>query len=145
MNVNAKLKASFAKWAIYSFLLLIMLVLQNTLSLHISNICLVLPAVVVISLNDDTDVGLVLGGVFGMLWDVTSGTLPISRGGTGASTAAAARTALDVPSNASVVKAGDSTYTTPGLLLDGTTLVPHVTSYRTCAKNSETAARHCGL
>jgi len=75
VNVNAKLKASFAKWAIYSFLLLIMLVLQNTLSLHISNICLVLPAVVVISLNDDTDVGLVLGGVFGMLWDVTSGTL----------------------------------------------------------------------
>ena len=71
--------------------------------------------------------------------DVTSGTLPISRGGTGASTAATARTALDVPSNASVVKAGDSTYTTPGLLLDGTTLVPHVTSYSTCAKNSETA------
>ena len=38
-----------------------------------------------------------------------------------------------------MVKAGDSTYTTPGLLLDGTTLVPHVTSYSTCAKNSETA------
>ena len=75
MNVNTKLKASIAKWAIYSFLLLLMLVLQNTLSLHISNICLVLPAIVVISLNDDTDVGLVLGGVFGMLWDVTSGTL----------------------------------------------------------------------
>lgn len=75
MNGNTKLKASFAKWAIYSFLLLLMLVLQNTLSLHISNICLVLPAVVVISLNDDSDVGLVLGGVFGMLWDVTSGTL----------------------------------------------------------------------
>ena len=71
--------------------------------------------------------------------DVTSGTLPISRGGTGAATAAAARTALDVPSNATAVKAGDSTYTTPGLLLDGTTLVPHVTSYTTCAKNTEAA------
>ena len=75
MNGNTKSKISFAKWAIYSFLLLLMLVLQNTLSLHISNVCLVLPAVVVISLNDDTDVGLVLGGVFGLLWDVTSGTL----------------------------------------------------------------------
>ncbi len=75
MNSNSKSKIPFAKWAIYSFLLLLMLVLQNTLSLHLTNICLVLPAVVVISLNDDTDVGLVLGGVFGLLWDVTSGTL----------------------------------------------------------------------
>ena len=75
MNNNSKTKTSFAKWTVYSFLLLLMLVLQNTLSLHISYICLVLPAVIVISLNDDSDVGLVLGGVFGMLWDVTSGTL----------------------------------------------------------------------
>lgn len=75
MNNNTKAKIPFAKWAIYSFLLLFTLVLQNTLSLHIKNICLVLPAVVVISLNDDTDVGLVLGCVFGLLWDVTSGTL----------------------------------------------------------------------
>lgn len=75
MNNNTKSKASFTKWAVYSFLLLLMLVLQNTLSLHIENICLVLPAVIVISLNDDSDVGLVLGGVFGMLWDVTSGRL----------------------------------------------------------------------
>lgn len=75
MNNNSKTKTSLAKWTVYSFLLLLMLVLQNTLSLHISNICLVLPAVIVISLNDDSDVGLVLGGVFGMLWDVTSGTL----------------------------------------------------------------------
>lgn len=72
---NNKSKASFTKWTVYSFLLLLMLVLQNTLSLHIGNICLVLPAVIVISLNDDSDVGLVLGGVFGLLWDVTSGTL----------------------------------------------------------------------
>ena len=71
--------------------------------------------------------------------DITSGTLPIARGGTGATTAAAARTALDVPSNATVVKAGNSTYNTPGLLLDGVTLIPHVTSYSTCAKNTETA------
>ncbi|MBO4933973.1 MAG: rod shape-determining protein MreD [Clostridia bacterium] len=75
MNNNTKPKASFAKWTVYSFLLLLMLVLQNTLSLHIENICLVLPAVIVISLNDDSDVGLVLGGVFGLLWDVTSGRL----------------------------------------------------------------------
>ena len=75
MNTNSKARGSFAKWTVYSFLLLLMLVLQNTLSLHISNICLVLPAVVVISLNDDSDVGLVLGGIFGMLWYVTSGTL----------------------------------------------------------------------
>ncbi|MBR5942264.1 MAG: rod shape-determining protein MreD, partial [Clostridia bacterium] len=68
-------KIPFAKWAIYSFLLLLMLVLQNTISLHMKYICLVLPAVVVISLNDDTDVGLVLGGIFGLLWDVTSGTI----------------------------------------------------------------------
>ena len=75
MNSNNKPKIPFAKWAIYSFLLLLMLVLQNTISLHMKYICLVLPAVVVISLNDDTDVGLVLGGIFGLLWDVTSGTI----------------------------------------------------------------------
>ena len=71
--------------------------------------------------------------------DITSGTLPVARGGTGAATAAAARTALDVPSNAAVIKAGSSTYSTPGLTLDGVTLIPHVTSYTTCAKNTEVA------
>ena len=71
--------------------------------------------------------------------DVTSGTLPVARGGTGAATAAAARTALDVPSNAAVIKTGGTTYTTPGLTLDGEALIPHVTSYTTCAKNTEAA------
>ena len=71
--------------------------------------------------------------------DITSGTLPIARGGTGAASAAAARTALDVPSNAVVVKASGTTYSTPGLTLDGNALIPHVTSYFTCAKNSEVA------
>lgn len=71
--------------------------------------------------------------------DITSGTLPVARGGTGAATAAAARTALDVPSNAAVIKTGGTTYTTPGLTLDGEALIPHVTSYTTCAKNTEAA------
>ena len=75
MNNNIKQKIPFVKWATYSFLLLLMLILQNTLSLHIKNVCLVLPAIIVISLNDDSDIGLILGGAFGLLWDVTSGTV----------------------------------------------------------------------
>lgn len=71
--------------------------------------------------------------------DITSGTLPIARGGTGATSAANARTALDVPSNAVAVKASGTTYSTPGLTLDGNALIPHVTSYFTCAKNTEVA------
>lgn len=75
MNNNTRFKASFAKWVVYSVALLLLLVMQNTLALHVSNICLILPAIIVISLNDDSDTGLILGGVFGLLWDITAGTL----------------------------------------------------------------------
>lgn len=75
MNNNSRFKASFAKWVIYSIALLLLLIMQNTFALHISNVCLILPAVIVISLNDDSNTGLILGGIFGLLWDITSGTL----------------------------------------------------------------------
>ena len=73
MSNNQKKPASFAKWVIYSFIMLVLLVLQNTLALHISNICLILPAVIILALNDESDTCIILGGIFGLLWDITSG------------------------------------------------------------------------
>ena len=73
MSNNQKKPASFAKWVVYSFVMLVLLVLQNTLALHISNIGLILPAVIILALNDESDVCIILGGIFGLLWDITSG------------------------------------------------------------------------
>lgn len=75
MSHNPTRSASFSKWVIYSFLMLFLLVLQNTLALHISNICLVLPAVIILALNDESDACIILGGVFGLLWDITAGSI----------------------------------------------------------------------
>ena len=55
--------------------MLLLLVLQNTLALHISNICLILPAVIILALNDESDACIILGGVFGLLWDITAGSI----------------------------------------------------------------------
>jgi len=68
-------KVTFAKWTAYSIAMLVLLVAQNTLSLKINNICLLLPAIVIIAMNDDNEIALVLGGVFGLLWDMTTGNL----------------------------------------------------------------------
>lgn len=75
MSHNSTRSALFSKWVIYSFLMLFLLVLQNTLALHISNICLILPAVIILALNDESDACIILGGVFGLLWDITSGSV----------------------------------------------------------------------
>jgi len=56
-------------------MMLLLLVLQNTLALHISNICLILPAVIILALNDESDACIILGGVFGLLWDITAGSI----------------------------------------------------------------------
>lgn len=75
MSANEKSSASLARWVIYSLVLLVLLVLQNTIALHISNVWLIIPAVIAMTLNDESDIGLILGGIFGALWDITSGRI----------------------------------------------------------------------
>lgn len=75
MSTSEKSSASLSRWVIYSLVFLVLLILQNTISLHISNVWLIIPAVVALSFSDESDTGLILGGIFGMLWDITSGKI----------------------------------------------------------------------